>query len=137
MITDSRKLLEITAPQTLEVQEVTWTPAFAKFRPINRDFHCWLAAFRSIQLLGRNVGKLMLTTPYMVFQVISPKLPTNSDIHTQCPHLTRNWLFHQWIISCLLAEAGQPGCHPLKRLPNASLRGLDIEFHGGLHSIPP
>lgn len=42
MVTDIRKLLEITAPHTPEVQGVTWALAFANFRP-TRKGHALLA----------------------------------------------------------------------------------------------
>lgn len=57
----------------------------------------------------------------MFFQVISPKLSTNSDIRMQCPHLSRNWLFSPMPHFLPARRGWTPRLPPSEtRLPNAS-----------------
>lgn len=138
MITDSRKLLGITAPHTPEVQEVAWTPAFANFRHIKKGLPLLVGSIPKHTTSRETCRKPNAHSPYMFFQVISPKLSTNSDIHMQCPHLSRNWLFSPMPHFLPARRVWTPRLPPSEtRLPNASLRGLDIEFHEVLPSIPP
>lgn len=138
MITDSKKLLGTTAPHTPEVQEVAWTPAFANFRLIKMGLPLLVGSVPKRTASGETCRKHNAHTPYMFFQVISPKLSTNSNIHMQCPHLSRNWLFSPMRHFLPARRGWAPRSPPSEtRLPNASLRGLDTEFHEVLPSIPP
>lgn len=98
-----------------------------------KDFDCWLTLLGSTQLL-ENWRHALPVCPFK---------PWPSTFHkwwSTCntPRSPGTGYFRHFIIPSLLREGlHSRGCHLLKWPLNVPLRGLDLEFHRILHSIPP
>lgn len=108
-----------------------WTPAFANIRPIKKG----LGSIKKHTTCGKKRRKPNAHTPRMSFQATGPKLSTNGS--TCNAPMSPETLFSLLRHFQPTRRGGPLGYYLLKWLSNASLRGLDIGFHGVLHSIPP
>lgn len=136
MITDSTKLLEITAPCAPWIL-ISRRSLTGQHLPISgvskKDLDCWLTALGSIQLIERNVENLRHTFPIRPFE----PGPSATDTQRSVCNTRDSAVFTAPSFPAWRGRLTSQDCLLLKEPLNAPLGGLHLEFHRILRCIHP